>query len=181
MDDNTEQVRSPEQDAEPQSIESDAAAAEKDPVAELQQKLDDEHDLHMRALASLDNLRKRVQKEREEMRTAITSAMIEDLLPILDHFELGLQSASQGNAENILSGFKMVFEQFKGVLGGYGLVAIDPLDQPFNPHEHECIRREYSDSHPENIVLLVMRKGYKIRDRLIRPAMVVVSTNQQVQ
>ncbi|MDE6432113.1 MAG: nucleotide exchange factor GrpE [Opitutales bacterium] len=151
-----------------------------DLIKDLQDKLAEEHDAHMRALASLDNLKKRVQREREEMRISVTSAIVEDLLPILDHFGLGLQSAVQANVDNVLSGFKMIFEQLKGILSTYGLTVIDPINQPFNPHEHDCIRREYSESQPENVVLLVMRKGYKIRDHLIRPAAVVVSTKQQV-
>ncbi len=154
---------------------------ENDTIKNLQDKLAEEHDMHMRALATLDNLKKRVQREREEMRTSVISGFVEDLLPVLDHFELGLQSAAQDGTGNILAGFKMIFDQFKSILSDYSLVVIDPINQAFNPHEQDCVRREYSDSQPENTVLLVMRKGYKIRDHLIRPASVVVSTKQQAQ
>lgn len=162
-----------------QPVENDALVAE---LKKSQEQYAEEHDKYIRTLASLDNLKKRVQKEREEMRSSVVGAMIEDLLPVLDHFELGLQSIDQSSAaDNLFSGFKMIFGQFKDILKGYGLVTIDPVGQQFDPHEHECIRREYSEKSPENAVLLVMRKGYKIGDRLIRPATVVVSTNQQVQ
>lgn len=148
---------------------------------ELRTKLDEQTDLYIRAVADLENFRKRAQKEREEIRTLITSAIIEDLLPVLDHFELGLQSAETHNASDIVAGFKMVFDQFKNILISYGLSEINPLRQEFNPHEHDCVRREYSATESENIVLSVMRKGYKLHERLIRPAIVIVSTKQQAE
>ncbi len=155
-------------------------ATENKLIEELQAKLDEKTDLYMRALADLDNFKKRVQKEREENRVAVISAIVEDLLPVLDHLELGLQSVKHENGNDVISGFKMILEQFKNILETYGLVALDPLHQEFNPHEHECIRREYSETEQENIILSVMRKGYKIYDRLVRPAIVVVATKQQV-
>ena len=148
-------------------------------VADLQAKLGVQTDLYMRALADLDNFKKRMQREREEIRTTVTSAIIGDLLPVLDHFELGLQSAEDHRADKIVSGFGMVFEQLKRILTAYGLSEIVPLHQEFNPHEHECVRRECGEVLPENMVTSVVRKGYKLNNRLIRPAMVAVSTKQQ--
>ncbi|MDR1255875.1 MAG: nucleotide exchange factor GrpE [Puniceicoccales bacterium] len=156
------------------SVSEDAAK-----VVDLQAKLDAQTDLYMRALADLDNFKKRMQREREEIRAAITSAILEDLLPVLDHFELGLQSAEDHKADKIVAGFSMVFEQLKRILTSYGLSEIVPLHQEFNPHEHECVRREYGETLPESTVTCVIRKGYKLNNRLIRPAMVAVSTKQQ--
>ncbi|MDR3274169.1 MAG: nucleotide exchange factor GrpE [Puniceicoccales bacterium] len=148
-------------------------------IVDLQAKLESQTDLYVRALADLDNFRKRMQKDREEIRTIITSAIIEDILPVLDHFELGLQSAESHRATEILEGFTMVFDQLKRILISYGLSEVVPRDQEFDPHEHECVRREYADTVRENIVICVVRKGYKLNNRLIRPAVVVVSTKQR--
>lgn len=156
-------------------------ATEHDVSADLQKQLDEQKDLYMRALASLDNFKKRAQKEREEIKILAICSIVEDLLPVLDHFELGLQAANQSNASDIISGFQMVLDQFKNVLSTYGLSVIDPINQEFNPHEHDCIRREFSEKNPENMIVFVMRKGYKIRDRLVRPAAVVVSTKQVIE
>ncbi len=158
-----------------------SSATEHDVIADLQKQLDDRKDLYMRALASLDNFKKRAQKEREEIKTLAICSIVEDLLPVLDHFELGLQAASQSNASDIISGFQMVLDQFKDVLSTYGLSVIDPMNQEFNPHEHDCIRREFSEKNPENMIVFVMRKGYKIWGRLVRPAAVVVSTKQAIE
>lgn len=147
-------------------------------ISELQAKLEVQMDLYLRALADLDNFKKRMQKDREEIRIAMTSTVIGDLLPILDHFDLGLQSAKNYGAEEIVAGFSMVFEQLKKILASYGLSEVVPLHQSFNPHEQECVRREYVENLQEDTVTCVVRKGYKLDDRLIRPAMVIVSTKQ---
>ncbi|MDR0680128.1 MAG: nucleotide exchange factor GrpE [Puniceicoccales bacterium] len=147
-------------------------------MSDLQAKLEAQKDLYLRALADLDNFKKRMQKDREEIRITMTGAVIEDLLPVLDHFDLGLQSAKNHGAEEIVAGFGMVFEQLKRILASYGLSEVVPLHQSFNPHEQECVRREYVENLQENTVSCVVRKGYKLDDRLIRPAMVIVSTKQ---
>jgi molecular chaperone GrpE len=147
-------------------------------VADLQAKLEAQTDLYVRALADLDNFKKRVQKDREEMRTLVTGAIIEDLLPIVDHFELGMQSAESHGATGILAGFSMVFDQLKKVLASHGLREIMPLNGEFDPHEHECVCREYAETLQENTITRVIRKGYRLNSRLIRPAAVAVSTQQ---
>ena len=150
-------------------------------VASLRAQLETRTDLHMRALADLDNFKKRVQKDREEMRTFVTGAIIEDLLPVVDHFELGLQSAESHGEAGILAGFTMVFDQLKKILTSYGLGEIVPLNQEFDPREHECVRSEYAENLRENTVTCVIRKGYKLNGRLIRPAVVAVSTQQPIE
>ncbi|MDR2435997.1 MAG: nucleotide exchange factor GrpE [Puniceicoccales bacterium] len=150
-------------------------------VANLQAQLETQTDLHMRALADLDNFKKRMQKDREEMRTLVTGAIIEDLLPVVDHFELGLQSAENHKATEILAGFTMVFDQLKKILTSYGLNEIVPLNREFDPREHECVRHEYAENLRENTVTCVIRKGYKLNGRLIRPAVVAVSTQQPAE
>ncbi|MDR2721137.1 MAG: nucleotide exchange factor GrpE [Puniceicoccales bacterium] len=147
-------------------------------VASLQAQLSTQTDLHMRALADLDNFKKRMQKDREEMRTLIAGAIIEDLLPVMDHFELGLQSTENHKVADILTGFAMVFDQLKKILTSYGLNEVVPLNQEFDPREHECVRHEYVENLRENTVTCVIRKGYKLNNRLIRPAAVSVSTQQ---
>ncbi|MDR0715432.1 MAG: nucleotide exchange factor GrpE [Puniceicoccales bacterium] len=164
------------------SKEDEASGADavdvKAKLSDLQAKLEAQKDLYLRALADLDNFKKRMQKDREEIRITMTSAIIEDLLLVLDHFDLGLQSAKNYGAEEIVAGFSMVFEQLKRILASYGLNEVVPLHQSFNPHEQECVRREYVENLQEDTVTCVVRKGYKLNDRLIRPATVIVSTKQ---
>jgi molecular chaperone GrpE len=165
------------------SICSDVNAGEKmanvDEITELRTQLNTQTDLYLRALADLENFKKRMQKDRMEVRALVAGTIVEELLPVLDHFELGLQSAEEHGTSEILTGFRMVFEQLKNILITRGLGELLPLNQEFNPHEHDCVRREYSETLPENIVTSVVRKGYKLHDRLIRPATVVVSTRQR--
>jgi molecular chaperone GrpE len=149
-----------------------------DEIGELRTQLNAQTDLYLRALADLENFRKRMHRDRMEVRASVTAAIVEEFLPVLDHFELGLQSAEEHGKSEILTGFRMIFEQLKNILISHGLSEFSPLNEEFNPREHECTGREYAETLPEDTVTNVIRKGYKLHGRLIRPAMVVVSTRQ---
>jgi molecular chaperone GrpE len=144
-------------------------------VARLQNDMERFKDLAMRSLADLDNYRKRAAREKEDAIKYANASFLEKLIPIFDNFELGLAAARSGNeGSSILSGMEMVLKQLNDFLSDAGVQVIDALGQPFDPNLHEALAQEASDS-PEGTVVRQIRKGYKLKDRLLRPANVIVS------
>lgn len=133
-------------------------------------------DLYLRAQADLDNFRKRTAREKEESVRYANASLLERLLPVMDNFELGLDAASKANdAAGILQGMSMVRRQMQDFLADSGVDAIVAEGAPFDPNLHEAVGQEASDTMPEGHVLRQLRKGFKLRDRLLRPATVIVS------
>jgi len=132
-------------------------------------------DLALRAQADFENYRKRTQREREEAVKYANAALFEKLIPLIDNYELGLQAARAEGSENILIGFEMVSKQLQEFLAAHGVEPVDAEGQPFDPNLHDAMGVEPSDTVPEGVVLRQLRKGYKLRDRLLRPATVFVS------
>jgi molecular chaperone GrpE len=138
-------------------------------VAELKDKL-------LRGQAEWDNARKRIEKAREESVRYASEALLEKLLPVLDNFEMGMQAAKTAtDAQAISQGFEMVLAQFQQVLREAGVEAVDAMGHAFDPHRHEALGHHDSDEHPEGHVIMQTRKGYKLKDRLLRPASVFVA------
>jgi len=145
-------------------------------LAQTKAELEKFRDLALRASADLDNYRKRMSKEREEAIKFANSSFLERLIPILDNFEFGLEaSRSASSPVSILEGMKMVQKQIQDFLSSAGIEMIDATGQHFDPQLHEAISQEESKQVPDGIVIRQLRRGYKLRDRLIRPANVVVS------
>ena len=144
----------------------DAAVAQ---AAELKDRL-------LRAQAEWDNSRKRIQREKDDAVRHAGEALLEKLLPVLDNFEMGMQAAKTAtDAKSIAQGLEMVLKQFQQVLKEAGVETIDAVGQPFDPHRHEALGHQDSDEHPEGHVIFQTRKGYKLKDRLLRPASVFVA------
>jgi molecular chaperone GrpE len=161
--------------------EIDRIAALEARLAEVTTELNKFRDLALRSSADLDNYRKRMSKEREEAIRFANSGLLERLIPVLDNFEFGLQAArNASSAESILDGMTMVQKQFQDFLSSAGIEVIDATGKHFDPQLHEAISQEENDKVPEGMVLRQLRKGYKLRDRLIRPANVVVSKGAPV-
>ena len=138
-------------------------------VAELKDRL-------LRSQADWDNSRKRILKDKEDAVRYAGEALLEKLLPVLDNFEMGMQAAKTAtDAKAIAQGLEMVLAQFQQVLREAGVEAIDAVGHPFDPHRHEALGHHESDDHPEGHVLSQLRKGYKLKDRLLRAASVFVA------
>lgn len=149
-----------------------AAEATPDPAAEAGKF----RDLAMRTAADFDNFRKRAAREKEEAIRYANSSLLENLLPVLDNFELGLSAArSAPDAAAILQGLDMVSRQFRDFLSAAGLEEIPTEGAEFDPNVMEAVGSEADDQIGENGVLRQTRRGYKLRDRLLRPASVIVS------
>tara|TARA_B100001123_G_C15039015_1_gene918680 strand:- start:161 stop:796 length:636 start_codon:yes stop_codon:yes gene_type:complete len=139
-------------------------------------KRDELQNKYLRTVAELDNLRKRAARDREEISTRIKANLIGDLLPTMDAFRLGMEDArKREEAKGVVDGFAMVLTQFESVLGENGLSLIDPCGEPFDPNLHEAVARENSEDVDEGLVLSTVRVGYKLGERLLRPAAVVIS------
>jgi len=133
-------------------------------------------DIAMRGAADLENFRKRAQREREDATRYANTGLVERLLPTLDSFEMGLDAARAAtNAEAVIQGFEMVKKQLDDFLRDQGVEVIDATGAAFDPNLHDAMAMEASDTVPEGHIIRQMRKGYKLRDRLVRPASVFVS------
>lgn len=144
-------------------------------ISFLENELNAQRDIAIRALADLDNTRKRAIKERLEARTSAICSIVESILPVIDNFEYGIDSAKQHGANEILNGFQMVYDQLKSILNVFGVVQISPIGEEFDSYKHDCVRTQDVDAmESDGKILSVLRKGYFIDDKLIRPASVVV-------
>ncbi|GAB4166926.1 MAG: nucleotide exchange factor GrpE [Terrimicrobiaceae bacterium] len=133
-------------------------------------------DLAMRTAADFDNFRKRAAREREDSIRYANASLIERLLPVLDSFELGLEAArsAEGNSP-VVAGFEMVKRQLDDFLKDSGVEVIDAVGATFDPNHHDAMGSEFSAEVPEGGVVRQLRRGYKLRDRVLRAASVFVS------
>ena len=138
-------------------------------------------DGYTRAVADFDNYRRRTNEERPKNMLYAKGDIAKDVFPVLDNFKLGLDAAEKQHpeAKAILEGFAMIATQLRNALAQHGIVEINPLGEPFNPQEHESLSMMPSAEVPADHVLFVQRTGYKIGERLLRPASVVISAGAQ--
>jgi molecular chaperone GrpE len=155
-----------------------ASSAAQDPIAAAKKEAADNYDKYVRTVADMENLRRRFVREKDELRQYAAGRVLEDLLPILDNFSLGLSAAKAPNADlkNLVGGISMVQEQLKTALSNHGLKEINPVGQKFDPNQHESIASQPSADVPADSVVQVVRVGYTLNGRLLRPASVIVSS-----
>ena len=148
-----------------------------DPMAGLQADLDRFRDLALRSQADFENYKKRCAREKDEAVKYANSSLLERLVTIIDNFELGLAAAKEQSADSpIYSGMILVQKQLNDLLAENGLQPIEAEGKTFDPNVHEAIAHEPSDQIPEGIVLRQARRGYRFKERLLRPSRVVVSS-----
>jgi molecular chaperone GrpE len=147
-----------------------------DQLTQLKAELAKFKDIALRSVADLDNYRKRMAREKDDAIRYANTGFLERLIPILDNFELGLQAAKAGGGHSaVQDGMMMVSKQLQDFLASCGVETIDATGQHFDPNLHEAIAQEQNAEIEEGFVIRQLRKGYKLKDRLIRPANVVVS------
>jgi molecular chaperone GrpE len=170
-------------ESEPESTELELASGEGAAVADeaiqeelqnLQQEISHFKELYLRKLADFDNYRKRQEREMVEFRRYSNAELIRDCLPVLDNLERAL-TAPGGDGKGLREGVELVLRQFREILGRNGLSEVDPIDQPFDPALHEAIQRYEVSGVQEATVVQVLQKGYRLGERLIRPALVIVA------
>jgi molecular chaperone GrpE len=148
---------------------------EENPFEQLQNDMERFRDLALRTQADFENYRKRAVREKEEAIKYANASLIERLIPILDNYEFGIQAARAEGSQAVLVGLEMVAKQFQEFLTSAGVETIDAEGQPFDHNLHEAVAHEASETVPEGVVIRQIRKGYKLRDRLLRAANVFVS------
>jgi len=164
------------QDSAPNDAGQEAEISEVDFEAEAA-KL---KDLALRARADLDNFRKRSLREKEEAIRYANNGLLERLLPVIDNFELGLDAAkTAADTASILQGMSMVQKQLQDFLKNNGLEEVQAEGEAFDPNKHDAVSQEFSADIPDGHVIRQVRKGYKIKDRLIRASSVIVSKGPQ--
>ncbi|WP_409348082.1 nucleotide exchange factor GrpE [Paenibacillus gyeongsangnamensis] len=131
----------------------------------------------LRAQADFDNFRRRTLKEKEEFAKYASQKLIEQLLPVVDNFERALATSKETKDYDALAkGVEMIFRQLDGVLSNEGLQRMEAVGTPFNPEFHQAIMQVESEEHEEGIVVEEVQKGYMLKEKVLRPAMVKVSS-----
>lgn len=162
-----------EQESEQQQEANVEVGAE---VEQLTKQLDEANNKLLRIQADYDNFRRRTLKEKEELAKYASSKLITNLLPSIDNFDRALAAAAAtGDLESLSKGLDMIFRQLMATMEAEGLQAMNVVGEPFNPEFHQAVMTVESDEHEEGIVVEELQKGYVLKDKVIRPAMVKVS------
>ncbi|MBP1999142.1 molecular chaperone GrpE [Paenibacillus shirakamiensis] len=132
----------------------------------------------LRAQADFDNFRRRTLKEKEDFAKYASSKLITELIPVVDNLDRALSAVQvQAEGESFAKGVDMIFRQLEGILKNEGLQVMETVGQPFNPEYHQAIMTVETDEYEEGIVVEELQKGYLLKDKVLRPAMVKVSGN----
>lgn len=162
------------QNSSPEAAESSAAA--KDPLATAQAELERVRDQLLRTAADFDNFRKRSRRESQDAERRAREDVLKDLLPVFDNFERAAQHAgSATDIKSLAEGVTMVMRIFLDTLAKLGVERIQSLGQPFDPAVHEAVQQLATNEHPAGSVVAEIAPGYRMGERLLRPAMVVVA------
>ena len=159
----------------------EAATVSPEQLAELKEragKADENWERLLRTTADFDNFKKRAAREKQEAIKFANEGLLQKLLPVLENLDMALaatQSARPEDGQSLQSGVNMISQQLKNVLMEAGLEELDALGKPFDPNLHEALMQKETPDVPEGQVVQQLRKGYKFRDRLLRPAGVVVA------
>ncbi|MBO8156028.1 MAG: nucleotide exchange factor GrpE [Bacillaceae bacterium] len=169
------------------SVETDQEEASTDEVSEdvnaltneleqVKREKDDLYDRLLRLQADYENYRRRTKKERENDLKYKSQSVIMELLPVLDNFERALQiEVSDEKAKSFVDGIQMVHRQLKDALAKEGLEEIPTVGEQFDPHLHQAVMQVQDEEKESNEIVEELQKGYKLKDRIIRPAMVKVN------
>ncbi|MBX3425329.1 MAG: nucleotide exchange factor GrpE [Pirellulales bacterium] len=164
---------------EPGEPESAAGDQPADESATLREELSAARDRALRLQAEMENLRTRTARELADTTRYAALPFARDLLPVLDNMERAIEAAEKdASSGNLLDGFRLVRQQLLSVLAQYQVEPIEAAGQPFDPQFHAAILQQPSDEVPANHVLLVAQGGYRLHDRVVRPAQVIVSSGK---
>ncbi len=163
--------------AEKAAQESDEGTDENagpETLTEAQEAMAELNERIVRLTADFDNFRKRAQREKDEARQFANQGLLEKLLPVLDNFEMALTAVKDADP-SVRDGVQMILDQLLGVLKESGVEPVDAMGQPFDPNLHEALSQEETTEVEEGTVVQQVQRGYKLNDRLVRPARVVVA------
>jgi molecular chaperone GrpE len=176
MNDEPEHVVGPESEEVPSATDADGAAD--DPIARLEAERDEYLDHYRRVAAEFDNYKKRIARDQHSTTQRATERIVAGLLPVLDDLERAVDAFAEHDKEHVQEGVGLVHRALKTLLEKEGLAEIDPLGEPFDPHNHEALLQQPSDA-PEGSVIQVLQKGFRLGERVIRPARVIVAARAE--
>lgn len=177
----------PEQDvmdAAPEEVSAETQQAEEavqhdleEMLAEAKQEAESQKELALRTMADMENLKRRTRLDVESAHKFALEKFVNELLPVLDSMEMGLDAASkeEASAESIREGLDMTFKQFLDVLQKFNVERVNPVGEKFDPQLHEAMTMVPSPDHDSQVVMEVFQKGYVLNERLVRPARVIVA------
>ncbi|HXV63989.1 MAG TPA: nucleotide exchange factor GrpE [Vicinamibacteria bacterium] len=144
-------------------------------VERLRTTAQEMRELAQRKQAEFENFRRRTERERAEVIRYASSDLVKEILPVLDNLERAIHASDTENESQLRQGIAIIHKQFKDILERNGLEEIDCEQKPFDPHVHEAVSRVETDDYPDGTVVEVFQKGYRMKDRLLRPSMVSVA------
>jgi len=162
------------QEAAPEPDEVKEETAEEAPV-DYQEEAGKNKDLYLRALADLENYRKRAQRDKEDAIRFANDNLLREMVPVIDNLERAVEHANDDQGSSLLEGVEMTLVQFRKVLETFGVKPVESIGQLFDPNFHQAMGQVESDEYEPNTVVQEMQKGYTLNNRLLRPAMVMVA------
>lgn len=174
-----EQLNEEVSEQEQATSEEEGAESEADKVAELEEKVKELEDQRLRDLAEFENIKKRLEREKQQAIAYAIEQFARDLLAVIDSLDNAQASVQdvedpESALAQIREGIDLTLEQFKKVFAKHGIELVD-MEEGFNPHFHEAVMQVDSDEHEAGEIVQVLQKGYKIKDRVLRPAMVSIA------
>ena len=166
----------PEQSAEAKASSEDVSREDAE-AKKLAADLDDLRQTLLRRQADFDNYRKRIEKERTEDNKRATARVVEALIPVIDGFEHALAAHREAEYESYRKGFELIYKQLLDNLGRLGVVRVEPVGKPFDPHLHQAMDRAETTQVADGTILEVFQPGYVFHGRVLRPAMVRVAVH----
>ena len=155
----------------------EAAADHEDKLAEAQRAASEHLDRALRAQAELENVRRRLERDLQNAHRFALERFVSELLPVKDSLELGLAASAEKGASpaSIAEGVELTLRMLEQAMEKFGITAVDPAGEPFDPEFHQAMTMQESDTAESGTVLTVVQKGYLLNERLVRPAMVIVA------
>jgi molecular chaperone GrpE len=170
-----EEAKEPEPEAE-EKVERESAPEETRESSGTETEVQELRDQFLRLRAEFENFRKRTERERIQFASRANAGLMEELLPVLDHFQLALKQANGNDGESFRAGVELIFKQLFDTLAKYGLEHIPAEGEPFDPQVHEALMTEPSTEHEEGIVIQELQAGYTLKGHVLRPSRVKVSS-----
>lgn len=150
-----------------------------DKIEQVQKSVEENYDLYVRSQAEMDNMKKRFQKEKQDLIKFSNESLVKQLLPVMDNLEKAiLHSQNENSLDALKEGVELTLKMLTETLEKAGLGEVKAVGEPFDPNCHEAISEQVDDSVESKTVLQELQKGYFLNNRLIRPAMVIVSKNE---
>ena len=149
-------------------------------IAKLEKEVQEWKDSYVRKVAEFENAKKRMEREKEEFSKYASEKIITKMIEIIDNMERAIQSASANkDFDNLVKGIEMTLNQAHTVFKSEGVEPLDAKGKEFNPYEHHAMMQEDTEEHPDNTIIEEFQKGYKMKDKVIRPSLVKVARNKK--